>query len=87
MDRKYWAAAALCALLALGLAGCQDSQAGDKVSEAVSKTKDAVSDTVSRVEEGAEDTASRVESFLEEPGSRAEGESSPAEQKDGERSR
>ena len=79
MRKKRLCAAALCALLALGLAGCGDGEVKDTVSEAVSRAEDAVSETVSRVEEGAKDAASRVESFFEESaGSRVDEELSSA---------
>lgn len=58
MLRNKICAFALCAGLALSLAGCMEQAASD------------VSDTASRVESGAGETVSRIESGLEEAGSR-----------------
>ena len=58
MLRNKLCAFALCAGLALSLAGCMEKAASD------------VSDTASRVESGAGETVSRIESGLEEAGSR-----------------
>lgn len=58
MLRNKICAFALCAGLALSLAGCMEKAASD------------VSDTASRVENGAGETVSRIESGLEEAGSR-----------------
>ena len=58
MLRNKICAFALCAGLALSLAGCMEKAASD------------VSDTASRVESGAGETVSRIESGLEEAGSR-----------------
>ena len=60
MLRNKICAFALCAGLALSLAGCMEKAASD------------VSDTASRVESGAGETGSRIESGLEEDSSRRE---------------